>query len=346
MTKGSREAAERWPTISLVGSGAIAQTFYLPTLRRYVPILQRLILVDSDSERAKKVAEQFQIANYFTDYRDVVHSVDGVIIAVPHHLHYSISKEFLAAGVHVLCEKPLAETGTEARDMIRLAEENEVTISVNNTRRLFPSYLKVKQMLSCGEIGNPVSITYLDGGEFSWPTASGFYFDSKLSRKGVLLDIGAHAVDLICWWLGGKPRLVSSENDSFGGCEAVASLILDYRGCRSEIRLSRLSRLPNRFRIRGDQGTIEGGVYDWKSVIVTKNGVGRKVFKVHSPENELLDFGRTLVANFLNVLRKEGKPLIPAGEVLASIELLEEAYSKARRFPMPWYEGSTLFQRR
>jgi predicted dehydrogenase len=344
MTTVSREATARWPTIALVGCGAIAQTFYLPILRRHPPILRRLLLVDSHSERAKKVAESFQVTNYFTDYRDVIHSVDGVILAVPHCLHYSISKEFLAAGAHVLCEKPLAETGAEASDLIRLAEGNEVTISVNNTRRLFPSSLKVKQLLSNGAIGDLRSIRYLDGGEFNWPTASGFYFDSKLSRKGVLLDIGAHVLDLICWWLSEKPRLVSSENDSFGGPEAVAFVKLEHGGCTIKVRLSRLCKLPNYFRITGERGTIEGRVYDWRSVTVTKNGAG-KALKLRSPENELLDFGRTLVANFLNVLKKESKPLISASEVLASIELLEEAYNEAKRFPMPWYEGRTFFQR-
>jgi predicted dehydrogenase len=333
---------EKHPAIAVIGCGAITQSFYLPVLREYGRALEKLILVDNDAERAKEAADQFQIATHFADYRDVIHSVDGVIVAVPHHLHYSITKEFLMAGVHVLCEKPLAETGSDARDMMRLAEENEVTISVNNTRRLFPSCLKVKQILSTGGIGDIHSIRYLDGGEFNWPTASGFYFDSRLSKKGVLLDMGAHVVDLICWWLGGKPTLLSSENDSFGGCEAVASLNLDYRGCTSEIRLSRLSRLPNRFLIKGNLGTIEGGVYDWKSLIVTKNDSGRRVLKMHSPANELLDFGRTLVSNFLSVLRKDGKPLIPAGEVLASIELLEEAYGNAKRFPMPWYEERNL----
>jgi predicted dehydrogenase len=342
MKNNSANLREKYPVIAVIGCGAITQSFYLPALREHGPVLENVIFVDNDVERAKKTAEQFQKATHFADYRDVIHLVDGVIVAVPHHLHYSISKEFLMAGVHVLCEKPLAETGSEVRDMIRLAEENNATISVNNTRRLFPSCMKVKEILSSGEIGAPRSIRYLDGGEFNWPTATGFYFNSRLSKKGILLDIGAHVVDLVCWWSGGKPTLLSSENDSFGGCEAVASLTLDYNGCRCEIRLSRLSRLPNRFLVKGNLGTIEGGVYDWKSLIVTKNDGRRRALKMHSPANELFDFGRTLVANFLGVLRKDTKPLIPAGEVLASIELIEEAYGKAKRFPMPWYERRNL----
>jgi predicted dehydrogenase len=328
---------EKWPVLAIIGCGAITESFYLPTLQQYPELLGRLILVDANLERVRKLAAQVHVANLVSDYRDIVGSVDGVIVAVPHYLHYSISTDFLAAGAHVLCEKPLAETGAEAREMIRLAKENSVTISVNHGRRLFPSSQKVKQLLLAGEIGKPLTIRYLDGDVFKWPTFSGFYFDSKLSNKGVLLDIGAHVLDLICWWLGGKPRLVSSENDSFGGCEAVASILFEYEECKGEIRLSRLAKLPNYFEIRGDRGSIEGGTYNWKKIIVTSKQGKRKEIRLSPREGHSFDFGRQLIGNFLDVLRERGQPLIPATQILNSVDLLEEAYSMSKRFSMPWY---------
>ena len=77
---------------------------------------------------------------------------------------------------------------------------------------------------------------------------------------------------------------------------------------------------------------------------MTKNGLGRRVFRLRSPENELFDFARALIDNFLDVVRKKSTPMIPAREVLASIELLEEAYNKATRFSMPWYETREAIQ--
>lgn len=294
--------------------------------------------MDNNLERASNVAERFQVRAYLTDYRQILGSVDGVIVATPHHLHYSISKDFLAAGVHVLCEKPLTETGAEAREIIDLAQEKGVTISVNNTRRLYPSSGKVKQLLANKEIGRILSITYFEGGEFAWPTVSGFYFNPLFSKKGVLLDLGAHVFDLLCWWLGAKPRLVSSENDSFGGCEAVASVILEHEGCRCEIRLSRLSKLPNYFRIRGDRGAIEGSVYDTKTVVLSTTTPSGREKSIQLRASVSPDISAKLVTNFLDVIRNNGEPLIPAREVLDSIELLEEAYTGATRFSMPWYD--------
>lgn len=326
------------PTIVIIGCGAIAETFYLPALGRCASTFGRLVLVDRNLQRAKELAARFGTPDYLTDYHEVLGAIDGAIVAVPHHLHYSISMDLLAGGAHVLCEKPLAETAAEAKEMIRSAGEHGVTLSVNYTRRLFPSYAKVKELLSAGELGDLLSITYFDGDEFKWPTTSGFYFDWRVSKKGILLDIGAHVLDIICWWLGGKPKLLSAKHDSFGGCEAVASVTLEHNGCKGEIRLSRLAKLPNQYTIRGSRGSIEGDVYDWKKFVLRTQANGKKEIKVKLKEDYYSYVGHTVVANFTDVLNKRSEPLVSASEILGSVELLEEAYSRAVRFSMPWYD--------
>lgn len=342
MDPDREERHERGPKIAVVGCGAIAETFYLPALARYDSIRRRLILVDSSSDRIRRLADRYEILNQTTDYREVLNSVDGAIIAVPHHLHYSILGSFISAGVHVLSEKPLAETADEAKELIGLAEKNHVAISVNNVRRLYPSYAKAKELIAADEVGSISAIRFLEGDAFNWPTVSGFYFNSNLSKKGVLINLGAHVFDTICWWLGGKPRIVSSENDSFGGCEAVASVTLDYSGCEISVRLSRLGKFPNHFQIVGTKGTIEGGAYDWKRLSITTQSAGRKEVRFQSHGRDSFDFSGMQVANFLGILGNQGKPLVSAADILESIELLDEAYSQARRFSLPWYELKRL----
>jgi predicted dehydrogenase len=330
------------PRIAVIGCGAIAETFYLPALAKHDSICRQLVLVDRNLERIRKLGEQFQIKDYATDYGEIRDSVNGAIIAVPHHLHYSISSSFISAGVHILSEKPLAETGEQVKELIRSAEKHGVTISVNNVRRLYPSYAKVKELLSASAIGEVSTITFLEGDLFNWPTTSGFYFDSHLSRKGVLIDLGAHVLDIICWWLGGKPTIVSCKIDSFGGCEAVASVSLDYAGCGISIRLSRLARLPNLFRIKGEKGTVEGGTYDWRRLAISTQSAGKKEIKFRLQGRDSFDFADMQVGNFLRLLKNQGKPLVSAVDVLDSIELLDEAYSRATRFSLPWYDLTSL----
>ncbi len=336
MNTTSSDSAPPSPRIALIGCGAIAESFYLPTLKKIMPIHERLVLVDSNPDRARVMADRFGAASIVTDFREVLGSVDGAIVAVPHHLHVPISREFLARGVHTLCEKPLAESGAEVRELVALAKANRTTLSVNNTRRLVPTVTKVKELIDKGTIGELRSISYLEGGEFDWPTASGFYFNSKVSKKGVLIDVGAHALDVICLWLGAKPSVVSSQNDSFGGCEAVASLLLKHKDCTCRVRLSRLSKLPNTFRIVGEHGTIDGPIYEWRDFLLTAADGTSRTVRTYDPA--LSNFPEWPVINFLDILTRGSAPLIPAHAVLDSIELIEEGYRAASRFPMPWYD--------
>jgi len=336
MKQDSHQNRNGQKAIAIIGCGAITESLYLPAFSRSRGMLDRLILVDKDLGRAKKIADRFGVTKTSSDYHELTGSVDGVIVAVPHHLHYAISKYFLAQGIHVLCEKPLTETSSEAQELVAISEETNTTLSVNLTRRLMPSNQKVKELLHAGIIGKVYSITYLDGSEFNWPAATGFYFDSKISKKGVLLDMGAHILDLICWWLGGRPSVDFSENDSFGGCEAVASLGLDYNGIAVRVRLSRLYRLPNSFIINGEYGSIEGMVYDGTKLTLN-NEKGSKTLRLGNETGGMAGYGVKLINNFIEVVAGCDRPLIPAHEVLDSIFVLNEAYEKARRFPMPWY---------
>jgi predicted dehydrogenase len=302
-----------------------------------------LVLVDSNKQRVNEVASRFGVTATSTDYHELLGKVQGVIVAVPHHLHVPISSDFLRAGVHVLCEKPLAETAREVRELIALAARSGVTISVNNSRRMYPSAIGVYDLIRSGSIGAVKSITYLDGFEFDWPSATGFYFNSKISTKGILLDMGAHVVDLFCWWLGEKPRLDLSQNDSFGGVEAVSALDLSWSTGKGSLFLSRLAKLPNTYTVTGEKGSIVGEVYDFNKITLTKDGRST-VINCKPPAGRDDDMGIALMENFLAVIEGKEAPFVSGSEVLASIELIEEAYQRAVRFPMPWYAGEGVAQ--
>jgi len=328
----------RNPRIALVGCGAIAEIYYLPAIAKHPSVLDELVLVDTNEDRLKALAKQFHVRNWACDYREVLGKVDGAIVALPHQLHYQISMDFLGHGVHVLCEKPLASSITESNEMVAQADQFGVTLSVNNTRRLFPAYSKIKQLISENTLGKLISIKYVDGEIFNWPTASGFYFKNT-AHRGVLFDRGVHGLDTVCWWLGGKPKVISSENDSFGGVEGAALVKLEYNGCMIESKLSWLNKLQNIYTIVGELGTIEGGIEGWASVSISYKSGRTERIKLNSNETQYSDFGKIITANFIDIISKGAPPLIPAREVTSSIELIEECYKVATRFKMPWYDN-------
>lgn len=326
------------PVIALIGCGAIADAFHLPALARHRVVVSRAILVDPDTDRARALAEKYGAGSVCGDYREVLDRVDGAIVAVPRQLHHPIVLECVRHGVNVLCEKPLCESPDEAREVIAAAERAGVVVALNQTRRLFPSYRQVQELIASGAIGRPKTLEYVLGEVFDWPAASDSYFGAKVSGKGILLEQGAHIVDLVCWWLGGRPVLTSYCDDSYGGTEAVAELRLESGGCHARVHLSWLSRLENGYRIEGDTGSIQGGAYEWSSLQLRTGGRARRLRTRWRPRN-FDEFGGLLIDNFLEVLSQGARPLVAATDVLPSLEVIDACYRRRERFPMPWHEA-------
>lgn len=323
----------------MIGCGAIASMTHVPALAKRPDVRNRLVLVDQDLERARALARAFGIATVVADYRDVLPNVDGVVIALPHHLHFRVALECLRAGVHVLCEKPLAATAVEATELAAAAEDVGVTLAVNHIRRLFPPSQAVRDLLQQGAIGAVRFLGYYDGAKYDWPTASGFAFGLRGAGKGVLFDIGAHVLDLVCWWLGRPPRVTEYVDDSFGGSEAVAKVAFTDGPARGEVHLSWLAKLENGFRIDGDAGAIVGSIYDWESLQLVSPSGQRRSLPLRARIRTPGDVGALVIENFLDVIEHGRPPLVSGRDVAPSIALIEECYARRRRFAMPWHDN-------
>jgi predicted dehydrogenase len=326
------------PILAVIGCGAIAEALHLPALARRRSVASRMILVDPDTERARALAQRFGAASVCADYREVLGRADAAIVAVPRRLHHPIALACVQRGLCVLCEKPLCESAEDAREIIAAAERAGVAVALNQTRRLFPSLQKVRELLEAGAIGRPKALEYVLGEVFDWPAASGSYFGVGASGRGILLEQGAHIVDLVCWWLGGRPTLTSYRDDSFGGTEAVAELQLESAGCHARIHLSWLSRLESGYRVEGETGSLAGGAYDF-GTLQLRSGGRTRTLKTDWQPREFGEFGDVLVDNFLEVVTRGARPLVSAPDVLPSLELIDQCYRRRERFPMPWHDA-------
>src|SRR5881396_2137811 len=330
------------PTVAVVGCGAIASMQHVPALAQYPGVRERLVLVDQDLDRARGLARAFDAPSVAADYREVLGAVDGVVIALPHQLHYRVALDCLRAGVHVLCEKPLAESAAEVAELVAAAEQSQVTLAVNNTRRLFPPSRKVQELLSEGAIGAVRFLGYYDGAKYGWPSASGFAFGLRGTGKGILLDAGAHVLDVVCWWLGHKPRVTAYADDSFGGSEAVAKVSFTDGATHGEVHLSWLAKLRNGFRIEGETGSIVGSVYDWHALELASRSGKRKLIPLNSRVRTIRDAGRLVVENFLDVIQSGRPPLVSPQDVAPSIAMIEECYARRLPFDMPWHDWEPI----
>ncbi|MDT8368310.1 MAG: Gfo/Idh/MocA family oxidoreductase [Longimicrobiales bacterium] len=329
------------PAICVLGCGAITESFYLPALTEDPKVRDLLLLVDPDVERARAMARRFGVSQVAESHQGKLASMDGVIVATPHHLHHPLSMDALEAGCHVLCEKPLAVRADDAVELVEEAATRGRALAVNNTRRLYPIVQEIRRFIGTGALGRIRRIEIEEGDPFEWPAASGFYFQAEGEPRGVLLDLGAHVLDLLSWWLGPDVTFIDCRDDSGGGPEAVTFLRLALDGAPVDIRLSRLSSLSNRYRIEGEKGVLDGETGDWQRARWTPSG-GRSRTLRGSPTVVAFDrFARILVTNFLHLCTEGGEPLVPGRTVVPSLRLIDRAYAARRRFDMPWLSLAT-----
>lgn len=322
------------PTIAVIGCGAIAERYHLPALAKNRRVLERAILVDPDAARTSRLSTSFGIRHALPDVASLDGDIDGAIVAAPPALHYPICMDLLTRGIPVLCEKPLADSEARATEMVKCAADHSTVLCVNHTRRLYPAYQMIRRLLSEGAIGTVSEVKYDEGFEFDWPAATAHHFRS--GARGALFDTGIHGLDVLCWWMGGRPTLVSSETDSFGGPEAMARVRMRRGACRAELKISWLTRLANQFSIVGDAGEIRGRIDIWNRVhIATRDGRQRQI-RLRTCEKSYAEFGVRMIRNFLEVVAGRDAPLVPAADVLPALELMDAAYGAARRLPLPW----------
>lgn len=308
--------------------------FHLPALKAIARTEFSIVLADPNAKRLDQLAGEFGATLTVQDFRELEGKVDGVIVATPPATHHEISDWFLRRGVNVLCEKPLTECIDQARDLVETAQQTGAALAVNQTRRLFPTYQKIRELIEAGALGKIKSISYHDGIEFDWPAASSHHFAED--ARGAWSDTGVHLLDTICFWLGATPDLVASHNDSFGGPEALATVRLRYAETDIELKVSRLGRLKNGFTIEGERGRIEADAEEWAQVMIEFPNGRRRRIRCGRRDQEYTGFAKPLIENFVDVIAEGKRPITTGEDVLGTIDLLSRAYEQSQPFPMPW----------
>lgn len=162
--------------------------------------------------RTQAFAEAYAVPGVYTDYRELIASddVDAVSIAVPTDLHHAVTLAALAAGKAVLCEKPLARTITEARELARTAEARGVTAMVDHEWRFLPARARMQELIAEGYLGTVslVQVTFLHA-----LPADGRRAAIDADTGGVLVNLGAHHIDALRWWFGEIAEVVGTVAD-------------------------------------------------------------------------------------------------------------------------------------
>jgi len=273
-------------------------------------------VADANFERAKEVAEKFK-TRAFADYKELIKEVDAVSIAVPTSLHRQVALEFIENGVHVLVEKPIAESIESAEEIIKAAKNNEVVLMVGHVERFNPGVLKLKEVLDEGLIGKVVTLTAKRVGPLP----------PQIKDVGVIVDLAVHDIDVMSFLLGDKVKNVYARAGSAKNpleLEDYAIIMLNFGDATGIVETNWLT--PHKVRtlsVVGTEGIAELDYITQKLVIYNHEWVKEAKVNVKEPlRNEL--------EHFVECVEKGVKPLVSGEEGLHALKVAIKALESAK----------------
>lgn len=195
--------------IALISGGMIANAAHIPAYRNMQDYAEIVAVCDIYEPAAQTTAQRWEIPNYYTDAQEMLEKEkpDLVSICTPNISHKELTMLALNHGANVLCEKPLAVSYRDAREMFELAQSKGLKLVACQSTRFIPEHLDAHELVRKGYLGD------LYFGEISrvrrrgTPTWGSFH-RKDINGGGAFCDIGVHQLDAALWIMG-NPKMAS-----------------------------------------------------------------------------------------------------------------------------------------
>ncbi len=313
---------------ALIGTGGIAQTY--AQAFRESNCCDLVAVADINKDSADAFAEPFG-AKSFDDYETLAGNsdFDAVIVSTPPNTHPEIATYFMRSGKHVLCEKPLCLSVTEAREMLACADETGVKFTMASKFRYVKDAVKAKSLLVSGVLGDVVQFENAFTARVDM--SSRWNSDLQVSGGGVLMDNGTHSVDIIRYFLGSITDVLALETSGTQNLnvdENVKLLAKTKDGVAATVDLTWgiNKELPNFISIYGTNGTLHIG---WRESKYKLNS--SPDWTVFGEGYDKVQAFKSKIENFGNAIRGKEELLITPSDALASVEVIEAAYKSLKQ---------------
>ncbi|MBE6789705.1 MAG: Gfo/Idh/MocA family oxidoreductase [Ruminococcaceae bacterium] len=240
----------------IVGTGGIAHRFAEAV--KNVPEAELTAVASRKKETADIFGDEFSVPYRFGSYEEMAQSdvIDCAYIATPHSCHKDCTILMLKGKKHVICEKPMAVTEKEAREMFGCAEENGCFLMEAMWARLVPGTIKLIEIINDGLIGEVRGIE----GKFCYSFDEDEMDHHALKPEnggGSLLDVGVYALNFSKWYLGEETEEILSQCDFYNGTDSHTNILIKYKnGALASLSSATLLRKPNEGYIYGTKGFI------------------------------------------------------------------------------------------
>ena len=295
-------------------------------------------LASRTPDKARETVAQHGIPVLHDRYEAILAdpAVTAVYIPLPNHLHRPWTLKALAAGKHVLCEKPLACSAAEAREMGAAARAADRVLMEGFMYRFHPRSRRIKTLVDQGAIGAPRLVR----AAFCYPMAADLLASGANARLqpemggGALLDVGCYGVSLARWMMGAEPVRVQAQASYHpGGVDWHMVASLDFGDRRlAVVEASFIAALQQTYSVVGQDGAID---LPHDAFIPWEKDAG---FMLRGPDEETgtrhlvdgADEYQLMVEHFADVVRGDAPLFFTPAESIANMRVLDALAAAAR----------------
>lgn len=340
--------------VGIVGSQFIS-SIHVDALQRCADA-ELFAVASPTANNAANFAAKHGIPHHFNDYRKMfaLPEIDMVVLGLPNHLHYQATLDAAGAGKHIVLEKPMCLNLAEADQMIAACKKANVKLMYAEELCFAPKYVRLKQLLDSGALGDPVLLKQLE--KHDGPHAPHFW-DVDRSGGGVTMDMGCHAFEFFRWMLG-RPAVKSvyaqmgthvHSSKTKGDDNAI--IILEFANgtvAMAEESWTKLGGMDDRAEVHGSKGVafadlLHGNSIETYSTVGYDYAVekaGSTVGWSFTIYEEIWNYGFVHeMAHFVDCVKNDKQPLVTGEDARAVLEIIFAAYASAgsgRKISLPF----------
>jgi 1,5-anhydro-D-fructose reductase (1,5-anhydro-D-mannitol-forming) len=277
-------------TWGLIGASTVASEYVIGAIRSQG--FEIASVMSGDAARGADYADRHAIPGSTTDLHEMLGNpeIDAVYISTTNERHHPQAMAAIAAGKHVLCEKPLAMTTVQAAEMVRAAAAQGVVLATNHHLRNAGSHLAIRDLIADGHIGTVLSVRVFHAVHLP-PHLQGWRINDASAGGGVIPDITVHDADTVRFYLSEDPAQVVALAGTSGMGAGVEDSVMSVWSMPSGVMVQTHESFTHPFAgsgvdIHGTGGSIFGrGIMTQKPVgevfLVTAGGREEIGFDTH-----------------------------------------------------------------
>ncbi|MBM4761182.1 Gfo/Idh/MocA family oxidoreductase [Bacillus sp. B15-48] len=314
--------------VAVVGLGDISK-IHIPAIQNSTKA-ELVAVCDIDEELRNSVEK----VNFYKDIEEMLHNeeLDCVHICLPHYLHYSATKACVEKGVHVFLEKPLARSAEEGMFVVDLEESHpDVKICVSLQNRLNETFIKLKEIVDSGELGQVTGMK----GLVTWFRPKAYYDvkpwrgKMKLAGGGVMINQSIHTLDLM-QLIGGEIEVIRGSIDQlldYGyEVEDTAVANIQFKNGATGLFFATTTYATNssvEFQVILEKGKLT--IKDSILTMINSEGVKQKLEEDSKLPGSKFYYGAshdTLINQFYDAIMNNTDNYIPVRDAQTSMEMI------------------------